>query len=341
MDHRQLHAETLVIDAHHDSIVGHIRRGNLSLVTGTSSSDETFWGVVAFTRGKHPDLGKRPPQINIPKMRQGGIDAAFFAVDCTAARHNHLAYALDGLGFLLNDLTASAADVVIVKRSEDIRQAKRDGKPAALLAVENADCTEKSLSVLRCLHEVGVRSIGLTHHVSSCAADGCKEPRDGVGLTQFGVRLVREMNRLGMLVDLAHISPSGFYHALEVSTKPVAFSHGNARALCDHPRNLTDDQLRALAQHGGFIGVSYVPAFVHPERPTLERLIAHIDHIVGVAGIDSVALGSDFDGGGDVLGDATEVPQITEELGKRGYAEADIRKILGGNTLRVLQQTIG
>ena len=160
-------------------------------------------------------------------------------------------------------------------------------------------------------------------------------------MTHFGVLLVQEMNRLGMLVDLAHVSQSAFLSALEVTSKPVIFSHGNARALCDHPRNLTDAQLKALAENGGVIGLSYVPGFVDREKPTLERLLDHIDHIAAVAGVEAIGLGSDFDGGGTLLADATEVPRITKGLLERGYGESEVRKILGGNTFRVLQEAIG
>ena len=145
------------------------------------------------------------------------------------------------------------------------------------------------------------------------------------------------MNRLGMIVDLAHVSPGAFYHALEVSTKPVIFSHGNARALCDHPRNLDDRQLRALAQNGGVIGMSFVPYFVDDHNPSLDRLLDHIDHACTVAGEETVALGSDFDGGGTLLRDALHVPRITEGLVRRGCREEQIRKILGLNLLRVLE----
>jgi membrane dipeptidase len=210
-----------------------------------------------------------------------------------------------------------------------------------ILAIEHADCTERSLNILRVLYELGVRSIGLTHNVSRWAADGCLEARDGVGLTQFGRQLILEMNRLGMLVDLAHVSPSAFFSALEVTKKPVIFSHGNAKKLCDHARNLRDDQLKALAESGGVIGMSYVPFFVDAKNPTLDRLLDHIDHVVSVAGIDVVGLGSDFDGGGTLLADAAEVPQIVEGLDKRGYSDGDIRKVLGENTFRVLKESLG
>lgn len=342
MDYRTLHGDALVIDSHNDTIVAHIRRGNLSLARGEEGGEERHSGTIAFLRGhEEPRPGAKRIQINFPKMRQGGIDAAFFAIDVTLAIKNRLTYALDGFGYLFNDIAQSGVEATIVRKAEDILEAKAAGKLGVIMAIEHADCTERSLNVLRMLYEVGVRAIGLTHNVSSWAADGCLEAREGVGLTHFGLRLVQEMNKLGMLVDLAHVSPSAFYSALEVTTRPVIFSHGNARALCDHPRNLTDEQLKALARNGGVIGMSYVPMFIDQERPTLERLLDHIDHVADVAGIGTVGLGSDFDGGGTLLGDATESPRITEGLLKRGYSETDVRRVLGENTLRVLKSAIG
>jgi membrane dipeptidase len=340
MDYQALHRDALVIDSHNDTIAAHIRRER-SIATGQPAPGRPV-GTIAFSRGPYPvSEADYPIQIDLPKMRQGGIDAGFFAIDVTLARHNHLAYALDGFGYLFNDLQESAAEVVLVRRAADILRAKAEGKPAIILALEHADCTERSLNILRMLYEIGVRSIGLTHNVSSAAADGCLEAREGVGLTHYGLALVREMNRLGMVVDLAHVSPAAFYSALETVNKPVLFSHGNARALCDHPRNLTDDQLRALARNGGVIGLSFVPYFVDAQNPTLERWLDHVDHIAAVAGVETVGLGGDFDGGGTLLAEATQGRLITEGLLRRGYAEGDVRKILGGNTLRVLQAAIG
>jgi membrane dipeptidase len=342
MDLKELHKNALVIDSHNDTIVAHIRRGNLSLERGQEDSEMRSSGTIAFLSGhEEPRDGAANIQINFPKMQAVGIDAGFFAIDVTRAFKNHLAYALDGIGYLLKDIEQSHANVVIVRRANDILEAKTAGKLAVILAIEHADCTERSLNILRVLYELGVRSIGLTHNVSSWAADGCLEARDGVGLTQFGRQLILEMNRLGMLVDLAHVSPSAFFSALEVTKKPVIFSHGNAKKLCDHARNLRDDQLKALAESGGVIGMSYVPFFVDAKNPTLDRLLDHIDHVVSVAGIDVVGLGSDFDGGGTLLADAAEVPQIVEGLDKRGYSDGDIRKVLGENTFRVLKESLG
>ncbi|MHB1295203.1 MAG: dipeptidase [Anaerolineae bacterium] len=339
MDPATLHRDALIIDSHNDTIVYHIRSGNASIAQPGTVLDRP--GTVAFLAGLPEFNPGGGAQIDLPKMRAGGIDMGFFAIDVTPALKSRLTYAMDGFGFLFSDVAEHDAELAIVRKADDILAAKARGVPAALLAIEHADGVESSLNVLRSLYELGVRAIGLTHNISSAAADGCLEARDDVGLTHFGVRLVREMNRLGMLVDLAHVSPGAFYSALDAVSRPVIFSHGNARALCDHPRNLTDDQLRALRQNGSVIGLSFVPYFVDAERPTLERWFDHVDHIVDVAGIETVGLGSDFDGGGTLLADAVALPAITEGLLARGYAEEAIRKVLGENTLRVLRAAIG
>lgn len=327
-----------VIDLHNDTIVAHIRYGNVSISQPEEAWEPAYHGVISGPYGPSR-VPQAPLQIDFPRMRRAGLDIGFFAIDVTQAHNAHAAYALDGLGFILRDL-GRAPDTMVIRSRQDLHYAIAQRRLGVLLAIEHADVTEGSLNILYALHALGVRSIGLTHNRSSRAADGCGEAREGVGLTSFGVRLVREMNRLGMVVDLAHVSPGAFYHALEISTQPVIFSHGNARALCDHPRNLTDDQLRALAQHGGVIGVSYVPMFVDAHTPTLERLLDHIEHIAEVAGLECVALGSDFDGGGTLLQDVLEIHRLIEGLLARGYHEEDIAKILGQNALRVLEQVL-
>jgi membrane dipeptidase len=346
----QLHRDTLVIDSHNDSIVSRIRRGNLSITGRETPHLAGRDGTVLFLRGPlETEAYAWSGQIDLPQMQAGGIDCAFFAVDVTRAWKNHLAYALDALGFFDADLAACEAEMTVARSAAEIEAAKTAGRLSALLVVENSDALEGSLNVLRMLHRLGVRSVGITHNLSTWAAAGNAEARCGSGLTRFGVQLVQEMNQLGMLVDVSHISERGFYDTLEVSGRPVIASHSCCAALCDHPRNLTDEQIRALAQHGGVLGITFVPGFIDPswtpamwpERPSLDQLLVHIDHAVQVGGIDHVGIGSDFDGGGSVLPDASHFPRITAGLAARGYPPAAIRKILGENHLRVLRQAVG
>ena len=312
----RIHEEAVVVDAHNDTIIAHKRLG-MSL---NSRTDKT--------------------QVDFPRLREAKVDVSFFAVDVTIAFKNYLTYALDAFGFFERELEQASDEVSIVTTKRSLSEAIKDGKLGVVLAIENSDAVEGSLNVLRMLFKLGVRSIGLTHNPRSLAADGVGESRTGGGLTTFGVQLIEEMNRLGIIVDLAHISEKGFWDALEVSRKPVIVSHGNCKALCNHRRNLTDEQLRGLASKGGVIGVTFVPAFIDEKAPSLSRLLDHIDHIVEVAGIDHVGLGSDFDGGGTLLRDVTELPKITRGLLERGYEEGEVKKILGENFQRVLLEVL-
>lgn len=345
-----LHRDALVIDAHNDSIVSHIRRGNLSFTGRPKESLARLEGTVLNLRGPlEREAHAWHGQLSFPKMREGEVDAAFFAVDVTRAWKNNLAYALDAFGFFQADIADHPDQVTIARTASDVLAAKQAGRLAAVLVVENSDALEGSLNILRLLHQIGVRSITLTHNPSSWAAAGNAEARCGGGLTCFGVRLVEEMNRLGMLVDVSHISERGFYDTLEVSSRPVIASHSSCAALCKHPRNLTDAQIRDLAQQGGVVGITFVPCFVDPAwtpapecaQPTVEQVLDHIDHAVAAGGIDHVAIGSDFDGGGTALRDASEYPRITAGLLDRGYRPEDVRKILGENLLRVMRETLG
>ena len=212
---------------------------------------------------------------------------------------------------------------------------------AAILVIENSDGTERSLNILHMLYQLGIRSIGLTHNPTSWAAAGNGETDSKGGLTKYGVALVSEMNTLGMLVDVSHINVHGFWDVINTVSKPIIASHSNCKAVCDHPRNLTDNQIKALAQNGGSMGVTFVPSFVAAAAPTFENLIDHIDHTVQLVGPNHIGIGSDFDGGGTLVKDATVFPQFTEELLNRNYSEEDIRKILGKNHLRVIKEAIG
>ncbi|MBI3974181.1 MAG: membrane dipeptidase [Chloroflexi bacterium] len=332
-----LHREALVIDSHNDSIVYHIRMGNRSM---SGAPDDTLArrdGTIRYLRGPLDSAARcQEPQIDFPKMRAGGIDAAFFAVDVTRAWRNHLAYALDGHGFFAADLAAHPNEATLALDAAGIRAARAAGKLAAVLTIENSEALDGSINVLRMFHRIGVRAISLTHNPRSLAADGVGETRTGGGLTEFGVQLVREMNDLGILVDISHLSERGFWDVMEATTKPVIASHSSCRQLCEHPRNLNDSQLRAMKENGGVVGITFVPDFIDPDHPTLERLLDHFEHALAVAGPGHVGIGSDFDGGGTLLRDATEYPLITQGLLDRGHSPDEIRLVLGENLLRVL-----
>ena len=350
MDDATLHRNALVIDCHNDAIVSLIRRGNLSLAGPSVNHPYGHGGIVELLRGPlEAEAYAWNGQTDLAKLLQGCVDCAFFAVDVTRAHKNHLAYAMDAFGYLLEDLNGLNGAVVVAHSAADVVAAKRDGKIALLLVIENSEALEGSLHILRALYHLGVRSLVLTHNWSTWAAAGNWEHESGGGLTRFGVALVKEMSRLGMLIDVSHIAERGFWDTLEHAERPVIASHSCCAALCPHTRNLTDAQLRALGEAGGVIGITFVPYFLDPEWketdwpsvPSLDVLLNHIEHAVAVAGIDHVGIGSDFDGGGTVLPHYGAFAQITEGLIGRGFREQDVRKVLGENVLRLLESTLG
>jgi len=292
-------------------------------------------------------LGERNNEedIDIPRALEGGITLQFFAA-CSGNRPEPLVnWGFKVFDAFYNELAVNSDSLMLATCVADIERAKREGKLAGLLALEGGDLIGGDLAILRMYYRLGVRAMSLAHFRKNDIAESVTDMPDGTGLTDFGVEVVREMNRLGMLCDVAHLSPAGFYHLLEITDKPIIDSHANAKALSDHVRNLDDDQLKALAQNGGVIGVSFVPAFIGKEEPSLQRLLDHIEYIVKVAGIEHVGLGSDFDGFSgkrpEGLEDVTRVPNITEGLIERGYSEEDVKKVLGGNFLRIFREVIG
>lgn len=287
--------------------------------------------------------------IDLPRLREGGVTAQVFAIFIEdkylpgrAARQT-----LRMFDTFYNELAANADSLMLATKADDIEKAKETDKVAAVVGIEGAESLEGELGLLRMYHRLGVRLLTIAWSRRNEAADGIQETRTGGGLTNFGLKVVEECNRLGIMVDISHLSPAGVRDVLEVSSQPVIASHSNAYALCPHPRNLTDQQLAALAEKGGVVGVTFVPSFITEDRKeaSLEKLLDHIDHIVHVAGIDHVGLGSDFDGFSPPppvgLEDVTRLPGITSGLLRRGYAEDAIRKILGGNFLRVFRQVAG
>jgi membrane dipeptidase len=262
-----------------------------------------------------------------------------------------------------------------------VRQAFAAGRIGSLLGMEGGHAIENSLGALRAYYDLGARYLTLTHNVTLAWADAALGRQDHGGLTRFGAEVVREMNRLGMLVDLSHVAPSTMSDALGVAEAPVIFSHSSARALTDHPRNVPDSILRRLPANGGVVMVTFVTSFIsqranehgraraaqlaelrtryptdsaavareldawnrtHPAPPVrLSEVADHIDHVRRVAGVDHVGIGSDFDGIDDTiegLEDVSTFPALFAELARRGWTEADLRKLAGENVLRVLEQ---
>jgi membrane dipeptidase len=204
--------------------------------------------------------------------------------------------------------------------------------------IEGGEPLAGDLGVLRMLHRLGIRMIGLTWYYRNALADGLWERRTKGGLTRFGVDVVAEMARLGMIPDVSHLTDEGFWDLLDVTNSPVIASHSNARAVCASPRNLTDEQITALAERGGVVGLNFSSRHVKEGGATVQDLVDHVDHIVELVGADYVGLGSDFDGTRTPpvgLEDASQHPNFTRELVARGYSDAEIMKILGANHLRV------
>jgi membrane dipeptidase len=267
----------------------------------------------------------------------------------------------------------------------EIERIVKAGKIAAFLTVEGGHTIDDDLRVLRMFYQLGIRSMTLTHSRNNNWADSATDEPAHNGLTDFGKEVVREMNRLGMVVDVSHVADKTFYDALEVTTKPVICSHSSMRALSDVPRNITDEMLWALAKNGGVVGITFGEGFVNPKdaealraaikietnaplmtgrtlddyaaedvrklfgtrvkvASTVEDVADHIDHAVKIAGIDHVGIGSDFDGVSgppNGLDDVSKMPALIAVLLERGYAERDVKKILGENTLRVIREVTG
>jgi membrane dipeptidase len=283
---------------------------------------------------------------DFPRLVASGITATVLVawVDATFAPDRAFARAMAGLD-VIHDFVARHPDRLIFAGSaDDVRAAKRARKIAIFAAVEGGHAIEDSLDKLKALHERGARYLTLTWNNGNSwagSSNGVDGSRTG-GLTAFGRDVIRTMNQLGMLVDVSHVSPETLADVLSVSDHPVIASHSSARALNDHPRNLTDDELRAVAETGGVINVNFFPKFIDarfPEPVPMERVLDHIEHIADVAGVDHVGLGSDFDGISAVpvgLEDVQAMPRIAQGLLDRGWTAAEIAQVLGLNMLRLL-----
>jgi membrane dipeptidase len=322
--------------------------------------------------------------VDYPRMKAGGVDAEFFAayVPAKYANKGAAAYCMQIMEVIHEMVDDYPSWAQFATSTADIRRITNGGKRAILIGIEGGHAIEDNLDLLRAFYRFGARYMTLTHTNSNNWADSSGDAPKHNGLTPFGKEVVAEMNRLGMLVDISHVSDKTFWDVIETTKAPVIASHSSARALCDHPRNMSDDMLRAVAKNHGVVMVNFYPVFLSqlvrdaarkreedlkPQIAALKAkdpgegaefdkgmeelhranplpkipytlIVDHIDHIVKVAGVDSVGLGSDFDGIGDTpsgMEHIGKLPAIRDELKRRGYVEADIRKIMGENFMRV------
>jgi membrane dipeptidase len=363
----KLHFSSIVVDTHDDT-------------------------TQRFVDGNDFDLAPRATNgsIDIPRMREGNLSAIFFSIWIPSKITGPAAVkrALAQIEAVREQVRRHPKDLALATTAAEIRQAHEQGKIAALLGVEGGHMINSDLAVLRQFAALGVRYMTLTHSGNDEWADSSTDKPVHNGLSDFGKDVVREMNHLGVMVDISHVSDKTFYDALAISKAPLIASHSSCRAICDAPRNMTDQMMKDLAAKSGVIQINYHVAFLsqefrdaeknHPEineqiaakvdkkcgdneacqlmegdrltreaveagklpRVGYEKIIEHIDHAVKLVGADHVGLGSDFDGANMPYGmeDASKLPLITEALLKKGYSESDIRKILGENTLRVMEE---
>lgn len=315
-----------------------IHRRNVTL---DSHTDTPMIFPGEFNIGK-----KEGGKVNLPFMEEGLIDAAIMVAYIPQGPRDNESllkatdFALNRLQEIHHQKELNPTWMNIAYTPQEVYVTKAAGKKAIMLGVENGYAIGKDLNNINRFKELGVSYITLCHNGANDICDSARGVAEWNGLSPFGKEVVGHMNELGILVDISHAAESTFYDALETSRYPIIASHSSARALCNHPRNLTDDQLKALAAKGGVAQICLYKGFINEdsEKASLSDAIRHINHLVNLMGIDHVGIGSDFDGDGELIGcrASNELINITVRLLKEGYSENDIAKIWGGNLLRVM-----
>lgn len=340
---RALHKQTPLIDGHNDYP----------------------WALRGLDPGRDfakAEISKPVPTLmtDIPRLRQGGVGGQFWSVytPSTMQGKEAVRVTLEQIDIVHRMTKRWPETFEMAYTAADIERSFKAGRIGSLVGMEGGHSIDNSLATLRMFYALGARYMTLTHSANLAWADASTDTAVLGGLSKFGEEVIREMNRLGMLVDLSHVSAATMEDALRVSEAPVIFSHSSAKALCNVPRNVPDNVLQLTAKNGGVVMVTFVPGFISqavadydakpaaergptPPKATLAQVADHIDHIRKVAGIDHIGLGGDFDGITQVvvgLEDVSKYPELTAELLKRGYSDEDLKKILGLNVLRVMKQ---
>ncbi len=349
--------------------------------------------VENFDVGEKNDPRKGGGKVDFPRMKEGGLDAAFFAVFLGQGPRNPEAFdiaknrAIEILERIKSEVQQHPELSEIALSPEDAYRLEKEGKRAIYIGLENGYPIGLDLTLVEKFYNMGARYIGLTHTRNNDISDSSTDPAgyEHGGLSDFGKQVVAEMNRLGMMIDVTHISDDAFFDVMQLTTAPIIASHSNARALCDHPRNLSDEMLLAIKKNRGVVMACLLSDYVRTPAPnpardsaqnalrikyrnfenltdeemtsatlewyaindkypqklaTVAQFVDHIDHIVKIAGIAYVGIGTDFDGGGALEDcfDISEIGNITLELVRRGYSKRDIEKIWGGNFMRVFKE---
>lgn len=295
---------------------------------------------------KGTQLRKNDCHVDIDRLKAKGNYVQFFAafIDPAYCQAYALKRALQIIDEFYRQIEVNKDDIMICCNYNDIEEAVKANKIAAVLSIEGGETLQGDLGVLRMLYRLGVRSICLTWNHRNEIADGVKDESSGGGLTPFGREVVKEMNRLGMLIDLSHISKTGFWDVLECTSAPVIVSHSNAQRLCAHRRNLTDKQIMAVKDNGGVIGINLYPEFLNNSKEaTIKDIINHIEYIASLAGPDHIGLGADFDGVDGLpagINGVQDIEKIFNELAKLNYSSENIEKFAGKNFLRVIQNVL-
>ena len=352
-----------VVDAQNDLLArARALHKQVPLIDGHNDYPWALRGLDPGRDFNSAEISKPVPKLmtDIPRLRQGGVGGQFWSVYVPSTMQGNEAVraTLEQIDIVHRMTKRWPETFEMAYTAADVERSFKAGRIGSLIGMEGGHSIDSSLATLRMMHALGARYMTLTHSANVPWADASPGPPVLGGLSKFGAEVVREMNRLGMLVDLSHVHPETMEDALRVTEAPVIFSHSSAKAICNVHRNVPDNILQLVAKNGGVVMVTFVPGFIsqavadYDARPAAERTGAapqatlaqvadHIDHIRKVAGIDHIGLGGDFDGISSVvagLEDVSTYPALTAELLKRGYKDDDIKKILGLNVLRVMRQ---